>query len=91
MEITHDGAAQLKEVFLVAHFLGEEVSWVECTWDVDWLHFSQLDRFADTALADVELGSRSLLLEVASSSPRAVLLRPSNGPCASSHEWEAHA
>jgi hypothetical protein len=38
VEITHDGAAQLKEVFLVAHFLGEEVSWVECVWDVDWLH-----------------------------------------------------
>jgi hypothetical protein len=55
VEITHDGATQLEEVFLVAHFLGKEVSWVECAWDVDWLYFSQLDRFADTALADVNL------------------------------------
>jgi hypothetical protein len=42
-------------VFLVAHFLGEEVSWVEGTRDVDWLYLSQLDGLADTALADVEL------------------------------------
>jgi hypothetical protein len=45
----------LDDVFLVAHFLGEDVGRVESTGDVNWLHLFQLNRLMDAALADVEL------------------------------------
>ena len=51
----HQCAPQLEEVSLVLHLLGEQISRVDCTRDMDGLHFTKADGLTDGTLADVEL------------------------------------